>query len=353
VLTIDQLTILGFAVVFSLIIGIFLGYRYGKNVETSNPNIEFIAEEAVIDHPDTDESHEKNLRIQLVKKMDDLKKNIKTDFVGLAIYDVMTDEIRWRLAIGATNQRYKRIVIRMGKGIAGEVIQLNRPIKVNHFPIDLEGDPIEYPILLIEHLKSVLAVPVSFREKIYGVLLVGQREERIFTDIEEKEVMAISKDIAKELERANVYDRILKENEDGESESLDLNLYKHDLIQYLKDKRKKAMEEKRGKIDFEILDQSITQIPTDLLGTLIQSMDVIFLTINKNNEDQINISIGREGNQLLVDCKSNHSIDSTRDVFGELYDRIGNIGGSIQSYREDYRFHLVIQVPLSSFKNPI
>ncbi|WP_339061991.1 GAF domain-containing protein [Tepidibacillus marianensis] len=281
--------------------------------------------------------------------MKQLQQTTKADFVGLAIYDVMTDEIRWRLAIGATNQRYKRIVIRMGKGIAGEVVQLNRLIKINHFPQDAIGDPIEYPILLIEHLQSALAVPVSFRQKIYGVIMLGQREQRMFTDHEEKVALTISQDIAKELERANVYDRILHEADTGGIYSLDLDHFRHDLIQYLMKKVKEFNNGQSGKVDFEVLDQSIIEIPDELQETLIQSMEVILSAINSSKDDQINISIGREGNQLLIECRSNRLIESTRETFGVLYDRIGSVSGSIHSSREDNGFHLVTQVPIFEF----
>ena len=248
----NQLITLIFSIIISLIIGIFLGYRFGKNKKTH----EYIKDKSFQLEEKVDESvsidiQDKSLKNQLITKMEQLQQQTKTDFVGLAIYDVMTDEIRWRLAIGATNQRYKRIVIRMGKGIAGEVVQLNRTIKVNNFPSDVIGDPIEYPILLIEHLRSVLAVPVSFQQKIYGVILLGQREERNFTEIEEREALTVSHEIAKELERANVYKRIKSENEDSYSKSLDLDIYKHNLIQYLVRKQKEA-KEKNLRMVFEL-----------------------------------------------------------------------------------------------------
>ncbi|WP_339061989.1 hypothetical protein [Tepidibacillus marianensis] len=44
-MTIDQLIIIGFAIIISLIIGIFLGYRFGKNLEQSGMKVNLIPKE--------------------------------------------------------------------------------------------------------------------------------------------------------------------------------------------------------------------------------------------------------------------------------------------------------------------
>ena len=81
------------------------------------------------------------------------------DFVGVAIqYD-----------------KYKRITVRYGKGIAGRVISTGRPIEVANFPNNILGKALEYPIMLAEKLVSAYAVPVFFEGMPKGVLLVGRR----------------------------------------------------------------------------------------------------------------------------------------------------------------------------------
>ncbi|TCS84542.1 GAF domain-containing protein [Tepidibacillus fermentans] len=350
-MNIYQLIFIVFAFILTLIIGFLLGFRFGKNLnrEQNNFEVSLRNKQSIKEVENTNRS----LRDIIIAKMEQLQQKTNVDFVALAIYDVMTDEIRWRLAIGASNERYKRIVIRMGKGIAGEVVQLNRIIKIENFPYDAIGDSIEYPIILIEHLRSVLAVPVSFQQKIYGVLLIGQRTERVFEDIDEQETKNVGQEIAKELERANIYDRILHEADLDKTQSLDQQLYQNDFIQYLLRKQKDSNKEKKGKIEFEVLDQSIVEITNDVQQTLVYNMEEIFTILNQNKDDQTNVSIGREGNYLLIEFKSNHSILSTKETFGQLYERIGQIGGSVISYREEGGFHLVMQVPVWSYQNPL
>ncbi|KXG43843.1 GAF domain-containing protein [Tepidibacillus infernus] len=334
----DQLLIVGLIFIIAIMIGIFLGYRYGKNMPLNY-------------HYNENGERDQNIRHLVQERMEELRKKTKTDFIGLALYDSMNEEIRWRLAVGALNERYKRIVIRMGKGIAGEVVQLNRTVKIENFPNQLLGDPIEYPILLVEHLVSVLAVPVSYQNRIHGVLLIGQRSNRIFTDHDEEVTLSVGLQIAKELETANVYERILYEV--NEIKNAQTRINDSLLIRFLAEKQQQFLQDNKGTLKFEVLDQSMIEIPVSIQKILVQNLEEIFEIVNQNQEDQVEISIGRSDSHLLVECKSNRSISSTKEVFKNIYKRIGEVGGSISSYLEENQIHFVMQLPVWSYKNPL
>ncbi|MBN8202862.1 GAF domain-containing protein [Bacillus sp. NTK034] len=97
------------------------------------------------------------------------------DFVGLALQNTDSPDVRWHFAAGNINEKYKRITVRYGKGIAGKVISTGRPMCVENFPENVAGKALEYPIMLAEALKYAYAVPIHFKGIPKGVLLIGNR----------------------------------------------------------------------------------------------------------------------------------------------------------------------------------
>ncbi|UOE53953.1 GAF domain-containing protein [Bacillus sp. CMF12] len=97
------------------------------------------------------------------------------DFVGLALQNTDGPDVRWHYAAGNSNEKYKRISVRYGKGIAGKVISTGRPMYVENFPENISGKALEYPIMLAEALKYAYAVPIHFKGIPKGVLLIGSR----------------------------------------------------------------------------------------------------------------------------------------------------------------------------------
>ncbi|MBO0960624.1 GAF domain-containing protein [Neobacillus sp. MM2021_6] len=127
---------------------------------------------------------------------------VNSEFVALAIQNESGPDVRWHYAAGNLNDKYKRITVRFGKGIAGKVISSGSPMMMKNFPHDILGKVTDYPIALAEKLVASYAVPLFFNAVPKGVLLVGKREKYSFTE-EEQEVV---KDSAQSLEQ------ILKEH---------------------------------------------------------------------------------------------------------------------------------------------
>ncbi|WP_174731535.1 GAF domain-containing protein [Mesobacillus harenae] len=140
-----------------------------------------------------------------------LRIEIGSDFAGLAIQNENTPDVSWHQAAGNRNDKYKKINVRFGKGIAGRVISTGRPMSVVHFPNDILGKALDYPIMLAENLQSAYAVPLVFNQVQRGVLLVGNRQEHIFTE-EAKEAVART---AAELQE--LIDRFYRGEADGEA----------------------------------------------------------------------------------------------------------------------------------------
>ncbi|KON87654.1 hypothetical protein AF332_12985 [Sporosarcina globispora] len=103
---------------------------------------------------------------------------LECDFVGLALQNTDGSDVRWHYSAGNINEKYKRITVRYGKGIAGKVISTGRPMYVENFPENIAGKALEYPIMLAESLKNAYAVPIHFKGIPKGVLLIGNRSDQ-------------------------------------------------------------------------------------------------------------------------------------------------------------------------------
>ncbi|GAX91405.1 GAF domain-containing protein [Effusibacillus lacus] len=123
-----------------------------------------------------------SLQGDIEASLSELRRLTATDFAALAWADDKDQAIRWKYASGSRNERYKRIVLRLGKGIAGKVLRSGRPMIMESFSPQSGDDPREYPILLAENLKSIVSVPVVTNDRIKGVLLVGCRHTRGFDE---------------------------------------------------------------------------------------------------------------------------------------------------------------------------
>ncbi|WP_334077548.1 GAF domain-containing protein [Paenibacillus sanfengchensis] len=116
--------------------------------------------------------------------IDQLRKKMGYDFVSLAFAQSEANGfvITWQFASGNLNNRYKRIVLQSGKGIAGIVYKTGKPMLVQNVAEELNpGDLFNYPIVISERLSSLAAIPLYRLERVEGILLAGYRESNRFT----------------------------------------------------------------------------------------------------------------------------------------------------------------------------
>jgi nitrogen regulatory protein A len=123
--------------------------------------------------------------------------DIRADFIGLALQNEVGPDVKWHYAAGNLNDKYKRITVRFGKGIAGRVISTGSDMTIEEFPYGIIGKATDYPITLAEKLISSYAVPLFFGGVPKGVLLAGTRVKYFFND-KDKELV---KESAQSLEQ--------------------------------------------------------------------------------------------------------------------------------------------------------
>ena len=128
---------------------------------------------------------------------DSLMNVVGCEFVALALQNKVGPDVRWHYAAGNLNDKYKRITVRFGKGIAGKIISSGSPMLMSDFPNGIIGKVMDHPIMLAEKLVSTYAVPLFFNGAPKGVLLIGNRKASTFSEIDQEHV----KDSAQALEQ--------------------------------------------------------------------------------------------------------------------------------------------------------
>lgn len=148
------------------------------------------------------------LHVNIEVSLSELRRLIIADYCALALVGCGEPLIRWKYVSGNLNNRHKRIVLRLGEGIAGRVVDSGRPVVLDFFSPQTGEDLQKDPIVLSESLKSVVAVPVMNHNEVMGVLLVGCRYTRFFRNEEIELVMDVAEQLGTMVQQQKRGDRI-------------------------------------------------------------------------------------------------------------------------------------------------
>lgn len=121
------------------------------------------------------------------QEIEQLKAHFGFDFVAVALVQSADRhfELKWEYAAGNQSNRYRRIVLQTGKGVAGHVFKTGKPFLVRDVEVLLDKkDLFNYPIVVSEGLKSFGAIPLYKYNRVKGVLLVGYRAGKSLTSQE-------------------------------------------------------------------------------------------------------------------------------------------------------------------------
>lgn len=100
--------------------------------------------------------------------LDKIRKEEGYDFAAIAFYESNkpSSPIKWHYVSGNKNNRFKLIILRKGRGLAGTVMKTGKRMVIANVGLALgPEEKIDYPILLSESLTAVLAVPLGIRIK--------------------------------------------------------------------------------------------------------------------------------------------------------------------------------------------
>lgn len=274
------------------------------------------------------------LQASVRSNMEQLFQETEADFLSLALYDPEQREIRWRVAYGALSDRYKAIAIRVGKGIAGDVISSKRPLLIRSFPDDIASEPLEYPIMIIEKLVSCYASPVGDEKGVFGALMAGDRMGRIFTKTDKEAIDRIARKIGK---------RYAPSYEASDLRDERMQAVKSPLMIYLK----RHLSSPPAFAGAEILDQRITRISDNIQVEITKWLDRLLEMLERDTAERMMICVERnEGSWMTLDVKVSTRLHEPGQRLDWLIDRVGRIRGNVEMYNEPDQFRLRINLPV-------
>ena len=122
------------------------------------------------------------------EKLDQIRNKYDFDFAGIAMaLDTnLSSHIKWQYVSGNLNHRYKNIILRNGRGIAGIVIKSGKEMILHNIKDSIYNDQVfSYPIIQIEELTALIAFPLWIKNRVKGVLLLGQRNDKRLPNLEQ------------------------------------------------------------------------------------------------------------------------------------------------------------------------
>ncbi len=122
---------------------------------------------------------ERSIDENLTLVVEKSRQTLGTDTSFIALHDEKTDELRWHISSGLVTERFKRLRVRMGKGLAGKVAQSGRWIVVEDYFKEIGSD--FQGITREEGLISGIAVPIQIGQTNYGVLFAFNRTKTHFS----------------------------------------------------------------------------------------------------------------------------------------------------------------------------
>ncbi len=132
---------------------------------------------------------------------------VKADVAAIAPFDRQAQEARIRVVLGARTERVKTLVVRPGRGLGGTVLATGIPQRSADYLDDsaLPHDPLYDDVSREEGIVSMLAVPITLKRDIVGLLWVANRSRTAFTaeHVDALERMANQAAIA--MENARLY----------------------------------------------------------------------------------------------------------------------------------------------------
>lgn len=107
------------------------------------------------------------------------------DLVGVALQDELAPHlIKWKYIAGNQNERFRKIVLKRGFGIAGFVVQTGKPFWQNDINDLRYSEQMYTPIANAENLNAAAAIPIYSKSLhlITGVFLVGYRNKKTVSE---------------------------------------------------------------------------------------------------------------------------------------------------------------------------
>jgi phosphoserine phosphatase RsbU/P len=134
-----------------------------------------------------------------------VRKVIDYEIFAILLLNDKTQELRFRFQVGYPAEFAERARIKVGEGVTGEAVQLRQAVLVD----DVTQNP-KY-IAAVPNVRSELAVPLTTKNRVIGVIDLEAREPGYFNEEHKRLLMLIGSRMAAGIENAQLYTRTTKQ----------------------------------------------------------------------------------------------------------------------------------------------
>ncbi|AGA59308.1 hypothetical protein Theco_3253 [Thermobacillus composti KWC4] len=125
-----------------------------------------------------------NAKEAILREVKKLRRETESDFAGLGLLDPASRRVTWRVVVGSVSSRTPNMTQRPSVGLLGLAIRSGTPVCFDPSRPGAERARIDDPILLAEGLAAAVFLPVRAGCDISGVMLLGRRLTKDYTDAE-------------------------------------------------------------------------------------------------------------------------------------------------------------------------
>jgi sigma-B regulation protein RsbU (phosphoserine phosphatase) len=130
-----------------------------------------------------------------------IRRVIDYEIFAILLLNEKTHDLRFRFAIGHTQETVERTRIKIGEGITGQAVQTREPIVVND--VHRTSGYIE----ALPQVRSELAVPLIIKNRVIGVIDIEAPTPGYFTEDHARLLTVVASRIAIGIENARLYTR--------------------------------------------------------------------------------------------------------------------------------------------------
>ncbi len=131
-----------------------------------------------------------------------VKTTVNYHIFSIFLLDDRQGVLQPKFIIRSNEREYRKLAIPLGTGLVGSAAKLNEPLRV--------GDVTQDPRYLEVHgeTRSELAVPLTYKGKVIGIIDLESTESNHFTDFHERFLVTLASRIASALVNAELYAKV-------------------------------------------------------------------------------------------------------------------------------------------------
>ena len=134
-----------------------------------------------------------------------VRKVIDYDIFAILLLNEKTQELRFRFQVGYPPEFAERSRIKVGEGVTGLAVQLRQAILIDDVTQDARY------IAAVPNVCSELAVPLTTKNRVIGVIDLEARHQNYFTEEHKRLLTLIASRMAAGIENAQLYTRTTKQ----------------------------------------------------------------------------------------------------------------------------------------------